>query len=48
VLTGQNNDYKAAKNFITRIGQITFRYYQGVPRYYARASLKRRAQIAVR
>lgn len=48
VLTGQNGDYKSAKNFITRVGQITFRYYRGGPRYYARASIKRRVQIALR
>lgn len=38
VLTGQNPDYKTAKDFITQLGHITFRHYGAVPRYYAKAS----------
>jgi beta-lactamase class A len=29
VLTGQNRSYQAAKEFISRLGHITFRYYAG-------------------
>jgi beta-lactamase class A len=29
VLTGQNRSYQAAKDFISRLGHITFRYYAG-------------------
>lgn len=41
VLTGQNHSYHAAKNFITRLGRITFRYYTGSDKL-ARATRQRR------
>ncbi|MBI5630493.1 MAG: serine hydrolase [Elusimicrobia bacterium] len=37
VLTGQNASYKIAKDFITRLGRITFKHYNGEKRYYAKA-----------
>ena len=45
VLTGQNHSYSQAKDFITKIGKVTFLHYAG-PRYYAKAS--RRKARAVR
>ena len=45
VLTGQNPDYRSAKDFISTLGRITFRHYGGMPHYYARAS---RRHFAVR
>lgn len=45
VLTGSNGSYHAAKDFITRLGHITFVHYGGYPRYYARAS---RRHLALR
>lgn len=45
VLTGQNGDYKSAKEFISRLGRVTFRHYS--PRFYARAA-PRRSGYAVR
>jgi beta-lactamase class A len=36
VLTGQNPDYRSAKDFISRLARITFRHYGGMPNYYAR------------
>lgn len=47
VLTGQNNNYKAAKDFITRLGRITFKHYRG-DSLIAKASAKRQSQIALR
>ena len=41
ILTGQNHSYHAAKDFITRLGKITFRYYTGSDRL-ARAAHRRR------
>lgn len=32
VLTGQNRSYQAAKDFISRLGHVTFRYYTGAER----------------
>jgi beta-lactamase class A len=46
VLTGQNSDYKSAKDFISRLARITFRHYGGSPHYYAKASSRR--QFALR
>jgi beta-lactamase class A len=40
VLTGANGDYKSAKDFISRLGRVTFRYY-GANQYYAKASSRR-------
>lgn len=42
VLTGQNGSYKIAKDFISRLGRVTFRHYGGYPNYYAKAYAKRR------
>jgi beta-lactamase class A len=36
VLTGQNPDYRSAKDFISRLARVTFRHYGGMPHYYAR------------
>ncbi len=30
VLTGQNRNRKAAKDFISRLGRVTFRHYRGL------------------
>ena len=46
VLTGQNSDYRSAKEFISRLGRVTFRHYGGSPYYYAKASSRR--QFAIR
>ncbi len=46
VLTGQDDSYAMAKNFITRLGHITFRHYGGYPRYYA--SRRRWRRFALR
>jgi len=46
VLTGQNRSYHAAKDFISRLGRITFRYYTGADQL-ARSS-RRRQQLALR
>jgi beta-lactamase class A len=45
VLTGANGNYKDAKDFITRLGHITFAHYGGIPKYYARAG---RRHLALR
>ncbi len=45
VLTGSNGSYHDAKDFITKLGHITFVHYGGYPRYYARAS---RRHLAMR
>jgi beta-lactamase class A len=47
VLTGSNGNYKDAKDFITRLGHITFAHYGGYPRhrYIARAG---RRSLALR
>ncbi len=42
VLTGENRDYRAAKDFISRLGRVTFRYYSGQDRL-ARATRRRPA-----
>lgn len=47
VLTGQNSNYRMAKNFISRLGRITFRHYRAPGRYYAKAP-RRPVRIAVR
>jgi len=46
VLTGQNRSYQAAKDFISRLGRITFRYYAGAERLARRGH--RRRQLASR
>jgi|GEM_PF-172687 len=46
VLTGQNRSYQAAKDFISRLGHITFRYYTGGERLAHRTH--RRRQLASR
>ncbi|MBI4386980.1 MAG: serine hydrolase [Elusimicrobia bacterium] len=38
VLTGQNRDYTRAKDFITQLGRIAYRYYGGDQSLYARAN----------
>ena len=52
VLTGRNSSYHRAKNFIIRVGHLTFAYYGGRllrgGRYYARALLRGASQSAVR
>ena len=50
VLTGQNGNYKAAKAFISRLGQVTFRHYGAGESYLARAPVKgrRSRQVALR
>lgn len=45
VLTGQNRSYSTAKDFITKVGKVTFKHYAG-PQYYAKASTRRRARAA--
>ena len=40
VLTGQNQSYTQAKNFITKLAHVTFEGYAG-PRYYASATKRR-------
>jgi beta-lactamase class A len=47
VLTGQNDNYSMAKDFITRLGHITFVHYGGYPRYYFAASHRHR-HVALR
>jgi hypothetical protein len=47
VLTGHNESYKIAKDFISRLGRVTFRHYGGYPHYYAKAYAKHR-QFALR
>ena len=46
VLTGQNNNYRRAKDFISRLGRVTFEHYDA-PRYLAKNS-GRRGQMVVR
>ena len=46
VLTGQNTSYRVAKDFITRLGRITFRHYRG--EYYVAKAGRRHSQLAVR
>ena len=41
VLTGQNSSYAQAKDFITKVGRVTFKHYAG-PQYYAKAGTRRR------
>lgn len=43
VLTGQNESYKTAKDFISRLGRVTFRHFGGYPYYYAKAYAKHRS-----
>lgn len=45
VLTGQNRSYSQAKDFITKVAKVTFTHYAG-PRYYAKASPRRKARAA--
>jgi len=45
VLTGQNRSYSTAKDFITKVGKVTFKHYAG-PQYYAKASTRRKARAA--
>ncbi len=45
VLTGQNNSYSQAKDFITKIAKVTFKHYAG-PQYYAKAGTRRRSRAA--
>ena len=47
VLTGQNRNYRAAKDFITRLGRLTFRHYKGQPILYAKVPRHHR-QLALR
>lgn len=42
VLTGQNRSYTTAKDFITKLGKVTFKNFAG-PRYMAQATPRRRA-----
>jgi beta-lactamase class A len=44
VLTGQNRAYSTAKDFITKVGKVTFKHYAG-PQYYAKAT-RRKARAA--
>lgn len=46
VLTGQNSNYAAAKDFITRLGRVTYRHYRG-DNYFANDP-KRRNHLALR
>lgn len=49
VLTGQNASYRTAKDFINRLGKITFAHYEGsANNYYAKAADKRPGQIVLR
>ncbi len=41
VLTGQNRSYSQAKDFITKLGRVTFKHYAG-PQYLAKATPRRR------
>lgn len=45
VLTGQNRAYSTAKDFITKVGKVTFKHYAG-PQYYAKAAPRRKARAA--
>ncbi len=45
VLTGQNRSYSMAKDFITKVGKVTFKHYVG-PQYYAKAHARRKAKVA--
>ncbi len=47
VLTGENRSYKTAKAFISRLGRVTFRHYQGEARYLAKLS-RRTHQVVIR
>lgn len=38
VLTGQNRAYQTAKDFISKLGQLTFRYYDNDPGFHVRSS----------
>lgn len=38
VLTGQNRDYGTAKDFISKLGTITYRYYDNDPSFNVRSS----------
>lgn len=40
VLTGRNRSYDSAKNFITKVGRITYRYYRGDLGFYAKMPQK--------
>jgi len=42
VLTGQNRSYQTAKDFISRLGHVTFRYYTGAERLARRGHRRRR------
>ena len=44
VLTGQNRSYSQAKDFITKLGKVTFKNYAG-PQYYAKAGARRRRAV---
>ncbi len=44
VLTGQNRSYAQAKDFITKVGKVTFKHYAG-PQYYAKADTRHRARV---
>jgi beta-lactamase class A len=46
VLTGQNRSYQEAKDFITHLGHVTFRYYTGADRLARR--MHRNRQLASR
>lgn len=48
VLTGQNRDYGTAKDFISKLGTLTFRYYDNDPNFFKRASEYRLAQRQTR
>jgi beta-lactamase class A len=43
VLTGQNRSYSHAKDFITKLGRVTFAHYAG-PQYLAKAPRRSRAR----
>ena len=43
VLTGQNRSYQAAKDFISRLGHVTFRYYTGSERLAHRSHRRRQS-----
>lgn len=45
VLTGQNNNYKLAKEFISRLGRVTYRHYRSDTRL---AKAGKRSQVALR
>ena len=44
VLTGQNRNYHAAKDFIADLGRTTFRFFDKDPSFYARAAEYRTAR----